>query len=227
MNEIPAFRFTPAGMTDKKVIYESPYPLTLLFVKMWENFSLLRLRKFNKKSNKNNITDRLMAKKRIVTIPDAVLREKAKPVTVFHSKLGRLIDNMIDILYADDGRAGLAAPQIGVSKRISVMDCGDGLIELINPEILERSGSQTGTEGCLSIPGYYGTVERADYVKVKTFDRKGNELLLEAEGFNARCMQHEVDHLDGILYIDHVVEDEYYCDKTNEKADLEAARIPD
>jgi len=163
-----------------------------------------------------------MSKKRIVTIPDPVLRQNTKTVTVFHSKIGKIIDNLIDTLYADDGRAGLAAPQIGVSRRIAVLDCGDGLIELINPEIIEKDGSQTGSEACLSIPGYSGTVERANHIKVRNFDRKGKEHIIEAEEFPARCIQHEMDHLDGILYIDHVPADKFYNDTQEEKADLSA-----
>lgn len=161
-----------------------------------------------------------MELKPILPFGDPVLRRTSKPVTKFDLKLFNLLDEMREILYAAEGRAGLAAPQIGVLRRVIVMDCGDGLIELINPEILEKQGEQTGTEGCLSFPGHSGVVTRANYVKIKTLDRNGNENFLEGEELLARCIQHEIDHLNGILYIDHIQEDQLYDDQTEEKVNL-------
>lgn len=147
-----------------------------------------------------------MTVKAILPFGDPVLRKKAKPVTEFNARLARVLDDLRETLYAEEGRAGLAAPQIGILRRVAVLDCGSGLIELINPEIVERRGEQTGPEACLSFPGYYGLVKRAAYVKVRTMDRSGAERLIEAEDYVARCMQHEIDHLDGVLFIDHVKE---------------------
>ncbi|MCL6589876.1 MAG: peptide deformylase [Firmicutes bacterium] len=161
-----------------------------------------------------------MALKPILRFGDPVLRQTSKPVAKFGPKLFKLLDGLREVLYAEEGRAGLAAPQIGVLQRVIVMDCGDGLIELINPEILEQSGEQTGAEGCLSLPGYSGIVTRAKYVKIKTLDRQGRQCLLEGEGLLARCIQHEIDHLNGILYIDHIQEGQFYDDNTQEKANL-------
>ncbi|HEX3046908.1 MAG TPA: peptide deformylase [Bacillota bacterium] len=161
-----------------------------------------------------------MALKPILPFGDPVLRKTSKPVTKFDENLFQLLNELRDILYAEEGRAGLAAPQIGVLQRVIVMDCGDGLIELINPKILARSGQQTGTEGCLSFPGHSGVVTRAQHVKIKTLDREGHEKILEGEDLLARCMQHEIDHLDGILYIDRIQGDELYNDLTEEKVNL-------
>jgi peptide deformylase len=138
---------------------------------------------------------------KIVEAEDDLLREKAKRVTKLGRNIEKLLDNMRDTMYANKG-VGLAAPQIGVSKRVIVVDVGQGLVELINPEIIDVDGMQTDAEGCLSIPGMVGDVTRAAWVKVRGLDRKGNEIELEAEGFFARALQHEIDHLDGILFID-------------------------
>lgn len=135
-------------------------------------------------------------------------------------RIVKLLDDLKDTLYAAEGRAGLAAPQIGILRRAVVMDCGDGLIELINPEIVERRGEQLGAEACLSFPGYAGEVKRAQYVKVKSLNRRGEPFVLEAEGYLARCVQHEVDHLDGILFIDHVKGDFLYHEQTGERISL-------
>ncbi len=115
----------------------------------------------------------------------------------------KLLDDMADTMYDAEG-VGLAAPQIGILKRVIVMDVGDehGLIELINPEIIEKDGEQFGPEGCLSIPGLRGDVRRAERVKVKGLNRNGEEIVIEGRELLARCIQHEVDHLDGILYTD-------------------------
>ena len=108
---------------------------------------------------------------------------------------------MAETMYKTDG-VGLAAPQIGVSQRIIVLDDGNGLLELINPEITHKEGSQIGLEGCLSVPGYYGDVERFDKITVKAIDKHNKKVTIKAEGFLARILQHEIDHLDGHLFIE-------------------------
>lgn len=147
-----------------------------------------------------------MAERLIVRLGDPILRERSKPVTAITDRTLKILDDMAQTIYADVGRAGLSAIQIGIAKQLVVMDCGTGLIEMINPEIVEKKGEQVGPEACLSIPGVVGIVKRADYVKVKTLNRAGETVTLEADGFLARCIQHEVDHLSGILFIDYVEE---------------------
>mgnify|MGYP000081465580 FL=1 len=123
-----------------------------------------------------------------------------------------LIDDMFDTMYDAMG-VGLAAPQVGVLKRIVTIDVGEGPILLINPEIIETSGEQTGEEGCLSVPGKSGVVTRPNYVKVRAFDEDMKEIVLEGEGLLARAFCHEIDHLDGHLYVEKVegeLEDMYY-----------------
>lgn len=167
-----------------------------------------------------------MAEKTIVPFGDPILRKKCKPVEQINERTIKLLDNLKDTLYAKEGRAGLAAPQIGMLRRIVVMDCGDGFIELINPVITHASGEQTGTEGCLSYPGYIGVVKRAQKVVVETMNRLGETVTMEAEGYLALCIQHEVDHLDGILYIDHIEGDYLYQEDTQRKVSvLDALRI--
>ncbi len=146
-----------------------------------------------------------MAVYQVLTTPNGILRTKAAPVKTINAGVIRLLDNMRDTLYAFDG-VGLAAPQIGVSKRIIVVDIGDNLIELINPEIISREGEQTGTEGCLSVPGTVGIVKRYNQVTVKGLDREGKEIFYEGERLLARALQHEIDHLEGILFIDRASE---------------------
>jgi peptide deformylase len=137
----------------------------------------------------------------VITNPDPVLRQKAIPVEKINAGVLRVLDNMKDTLYAADG-IGLAAPQIGISKRMIVVDLGDNLMELINPEIVQQEGVQNGTEGCLSVPGIIGWVDRAQKVTVRFLDREGQDQEIEAEDLLARCLQHEIDHLNGILFID-------------------------
>lgn len=146
-----------------------------------------------------------MAIYNIITIGDELLRAKAAVVRRFDERLHRMLDNMAQTMYEADG-VGLAAPQIGVSKRIVVIDVGDGLLELINPEILERRGSVLGSEGCLSVPDKHGYVYRAQWVRVRAQDRWGQPIEFEAEDFFARACQHEIDHLDGVLYVDKAVQ---------------------
>jgi len=161
-----------------------------------------------------------MAEKIIVPFGDPILRKTAKPVTEINAKLFKLLDDMKDTLYAKEGRAGLAAPQIGILKRVIVMDCGDGLIELINPEIIRMRGEQTGPEACLSFPEHTGIVTRAQYVQITTWNRAGEPVTLEGEGYLARCIQHEIDHLNGVLYIDHIQGNELYHDLTRKRVPL-------
>ena len=116
-----------------------------------------------------------------------------------------LIEDMKETMYKEDG-VGLAAPQVGILKRIAVIDVGEGPITIINPEIIEQKGSYIDIEGCLSIPGRQGEVERPEWVKVKALNEKGEEVIYEGEGLLARAFCHEIDHLDGILFIDKIVE---------------------
>lgn len=134
---------------------------------------------------------------------DEVLYKHCKEVKKFDEKLAILLDDMYETMQKANG-VGLAAPQVGILKRAVVIDIGEGKIELINPEIIETSGSQTGNEGCLSFPGVWGEVERPMYVKAKAFDRNGNEFVLEGEELLARAICHECDHLDGVVFTSHV-----------------------
>ena len=142
-----------------------------------------------------------MAIRNIRTVGDDVLRKECKEVKVMNERTKNLIDDMLETMYEADG-VGLAAPQVGVLKRIVVIDIGDGPIILINPKIVETSGSQTGTEGCLSLPGKAGTVTRPNYAKVVALDENMNEIEVEGTELLARALCHECDHLDGKLYID-------------------------
>lgn len=137
---------------------------------------------------------------------DEILRKKSKPVKEINDKILQLLDDMTETLHSKNG-VGLAAPQVGVLKRVVIIEVEDGaLYELINPEILETRGSQLKTEGCLSLPGLAGIVERPEYVKAKALDRNGNEIIVEGEELLAIAFCHETDHLDGILYTDKVIE---------------------
>ena len=142
-----------------------------------------------------------MAIRKIVIHPADILEKSCKAVVSFDKKLARILDDMYDTMIEFDG-VGLAAPQIGLDARIASVDIDDehGTIEMINPRVIETAGEQTDPEGCLSFPGLYGEVTRPNYVKIGAFDRKGREYTLEAEGFLARAVQHEIDHLDGILF---------------------------
>ena len=145
-----------------------------------------------------------MAVYKVVYHPDPVLRAEATPVKHVDGHVQRLLANMADTMYAFRG-VGLAAPQIGVSKRLVVVDIGNGLFQLVNPKILRASGQGRGKEGCLSLPGLWGEVDRATEIVVWCLDQKGNEMRFRATGFLARVLQHEIDHLDGILFIDRAV----------------------
>ncbi|MDQ0217130.1 peptide deformylase [Peribacillus cavernae] len=137
----------------------------------------------------------------IVLFPDKILKQKCAKVTSFDKNLAKLLNNMHETMLEADG-VGLAAPQIGVKKQIAVVDIGEdeNIIEMINPEILESSGEQTDVEGCLSFPGVYGEVTRPYKVRIRAQDRKGGTFELESEDFLARAIQHEIDHLNGVLF---------------------------
>lgn len=142
-----------------------------------------------------------MAIRKIVTLGDDVLRKTSRPVVKFDEKLWQLLDDMKDTMDKAEG-VGLAAVQVGVLRRVVVIDVGDGLMELINPEIIEVSGEQEGQEGCLSLPGRFGIVKRPNYVKLRAQNRKGQWRLYEGTELKARAFCHELEHLDGKLYID-------------------------
>lgn len=143
-----------------------------------------------------------MAIRNVLHEPDETLRKTSREVGEINERMGVILDDMAETMYETKG-VGIAAPQVGILRRMFVVDIGDGLIEFINPEITYRSEElQDGMEGCLSVPGKYGWVERPQKIKIKAFDRKGNPFELEAEDFMARAICHEYDHLDGRLYID-------------------------
>ena len=145
-----------------------------------------------------------MAVLKIRTLPDPVLRRKAKKVTKIDGSIQKLIDDMIDTMHAAPG-VGLAAPQIGVSLRVAVIELpGEELITLINPAIIKKQGERIVAEACLSVPGYQGEIKRAVTVKVKAQDRQGKEIRLKGEELLAQTLEHELDHLNGTLYIDHI-----------------------
>lgn len=144
-----------------------------------------------------------MALRQIRTMGDEILTKVCRPVKMMTPRIHILIHDMLDTMQAADG-VGLAAPQVGVLKRIVVVDVGDGPIVLVNPEILETSGEQIEQEGCLSLPGKAGIVTRPNYVKVKAFDENMKEITVEGEELLARAICHECDHLDGIMYVEKV-----------------------
>ena len=140
-----------------------------------------------------------MGLRKILTDKDPALHKVCRPVEKFDGRLHRLLDDMKETLIEANG-VGLAAPQVGILRRVVLVDTGDEVLELINPSLLETSGEQVGAEGCLSIPGKYGLVKRPNYAKVRAQDRNGNWFEAEGEELIARCFCHELDHLDGILY---------------------------
>ena len=145
-----------------------------------------------------------MAIRNIVIQGDPLLTQRCRPVTEFNARLHQLLDDMRDTLTEAQG-AGLAAPQVGVLRRVVVvMDDEDQLLELVNPEIVSQSGEQTGPEGCLSVPGKWGMVTRPCRVKVRAQDRFGAWFEREGEELTARCFCHEIEHLDGHLYVEHI-----------------------
>jgi len=150
-----------------------------------------------------------MAVLKVIKAGDPILRQPTQPVTRITKRVSRLIEDMIETMYAVDG-VGLAAPQVGVSKKIAVIDVGEGPIALINPKIIEGSGEDIDVEGCLSVPGKQAYVKRMATVKVQALNEKGKPVQIEAGGLLARALQHEIDHLNGILFTDLVDEKDIF-----------------
>lgn len=142
-----------------------------------------------------------MARYKVVLTGDPVLRRIAHPVKEVNDNIKKLLNNMAETMYHAKG-VGLAAPQVGISKRVIVVDIGEGLFKLVNPEIVASSGIQDGAEGCLSLPDVVGNVKRSERVTVKALDENGDEVTIEATGYLARAFQHEIDHLNGIIFTD-------------------------
>ena len=145
-----------------------------------------------------------MADLEVMKTGHPVLKQIAEPVEFVNKKIRQLLDDMAETMYKTDG-VGLAAPQVNVSKRIIVLDDGNGLIEVINTEIVKKEGSQVGLEGCLSVPELFGDVERYDKIEVHGINRNNKKIKIKAEGFLARIFQHEIDHLNGILFVEKLV----------------------
>ena len=140
-----------------------------------------------------------MGIRKIMTVKEPCLHKVCRPVEKFDKKLHKLLDDMKETLLDANG-VGLAAPQVGILRRVVIVDTGEEMLELVNPELVETSGEQEGAEGCLSVPGKYGLVKRPNYAKVRAQDRDGNWFEAEGEELIARCFCHELDHLDGIVY---------------------------
>ena len=147
-----------------------------------------------------------MAIRKILKIGDETLRKHARPVAEVDRRTRQLLDDMAETMYAADG-AGLAAPQVGILRRVVVIDVGEGLLELVNPEILSTEGEQRQPEGCLSVPGKRGVVARPAKVTVRALNRRGKPIEIVGEGFLAIALCHEIDHLDGVLYVDKIIEE--------------------
>lgn len=164
-----------------------------------------------------------MALRKIITVGHPTLKKRARPVERFDDRLGLLLDDMKETLVQANG-VGLAAPQVAILRRICIVDNGEELLELVNPEILEQSGEQDGLEGCLSVPETYGYVKRPNYVKIKAQDRHGVWHEYEGEELVARCFCHEIDHLDGHIYTEkayHMLTDEEYEAMMSEAEDTD------
>ena len=161
-----------------------------------------------------------MAIRKIVELGDDKLRKHAKPVEKFDKRMKTLLDDMADTMYKADG-VGLAAPQVGILRRAVVVDVGEGLYKLINPVIVESDGEQEGPEGCLSVPGRSGVVIRPNHVVVEAFDETGNAIRVEGSAFFARALCHELDHLDGVIYVDKMVR-EIFPEETDEAEQTDA-----
>ncbi len=140
-----------------------------------------------------------MGLRKILTVDEAALHKTCRPVTEFDKKLHKLLDDMRETLI-ESGGVGLAAPQVGIIRRVVLVDNDEEILELVNPSLVETSGEQTDAEGCLSVPGKYGLVKRPYYARVRAQDRNGNWFEAEGEELTARCFCHELDHLDGIIY---------------------------
>lgn len=142
-----------------------------------------------------------MAKRNIVKLGDDILRKVCRTQLKFDDKLHQILDDMAETMYEAEG-VGLAAPQVGILRRFCIIDVGEGIVELVNPVIVSKEGEQTGDEGCLSIPSRYEPVTRPMKVTVRAKDRNGNDIVVNGEGLMARALCHEIDHLDGVLFID-------------------------
>jgi len=142
-----------------------------------------------------------MSLRNIRVLGDDLLRKKSREVKEIDDRIIELLDDMEETMRSRDG-VGLAAPQVGVLRRVCIVDVGEGLFEFINPEIIEQSGANTMVEGCLSVPDNIGDVTRPTFVKVKAYNRNGEEFLLEAHDYFAKAICHEIDHLDGIIFVD-------------------------
>jgi len=165
---------------------------------VWLKVYILALISYNSAGDKMSVIP-------IRVMPDPILRRKAKRVRIIDSSVKKLIDDMIETMHAVPGRVGLAAPQVGVSLRVFVIGIpGEEDIALINPEIVWRTGERLVDEGCLSIPGYIGQIKRAVSVKVKGRDQNGKEIRIKANDLLAQALEHEIDHLNGVLYIDYL-----------------------
>ena len=162
-----------------------------------------------------------MAIRKIVEMgSDDILRKHSRQVVKFDHRLGVLLDDMAETMYHTNG-VGLAAPQVAVLRRVVVMDCGDGLIEMINPEVYETEGEQDGPEGCLSVPGRRGMVKRPMIVRCRFQDRHGEWYEIEADELLARCIMHETDHLDGVLYVDKMYREIFAEDEEEIEEEIE------
>lgn len=145
-----------------------------------------------------------MAIRNILNEKESLLHKTSRPVTDFDERLWQLLDDMAETMHKADG-VGLAAPQVGILRRLFVMDLGDGVVEVINPKIVEKRGRQEDVEGCLSCPGEYGVTVRPKHIKLEAVDRYGKPFTMDADDLAARCICHETDHLDGILFKKHVI----------------------
>ena len=164
-----------------------------------------------------------MALRKIITEGNPTLNKISRPVTSFDGRLAELIDDMKQTLVEANG-VGLAAPQVGILRRVVVVDLGDEIVELVNPRILEQSGEQDGLEGCLSVPDRYGLVKRPNFVRVEAQNRDGDWFEYEGEELIARCFCHELEHLDGHLYTEkayHMLTDEEYEEMMNSREEAE------
>ena len=170
-----------------------------------------------------------MSIKKVLKRGDELLRSKSRPVEKFNQRLWHILDNMKDTMYEEDG-VGLAAVQIGILRRIVVIDVGDGFLELVNPEIISAEGEQFEEEGCLSCPGDNAVTKRPMVVRVKAQDRNGNWCVYKGEGLKARCFCHEIDHLDGVLFLDRKASEDEIArarEKSNSDAETGDGALPD
>ena len=147
-----------------------------------------------------------MALRQIRVVDDEILRKKCRSVNVVDDKIRQILNDMVETMYNIENCGGLAGPQVGILKRLVVIDMGQGLIKLVNPQIIQKEGSQKVVEGCLSIPDTFGKLERPAKVTVQALNENGEEIILKGTGALAKCFCHEIDHLDGVLFTDLVTE---------------------